>query len=231
MVRQFAVIGLGRFGLSVAKTLSEEGCEVIAIDKREDNVAEAADFVTSAIQIDATDEKALKSLGIFNMNAVILCIGTNIQASILTALLLKELGVKEIVAKAINQLHKKALLKIGVDRVVLPEIDMGIRLGKSLVRPGVSEHIELSKDHTLMEILAPKRFIGKTLREANIRAKFRLNVIGIKRKLREIDNMGSTLEKEAMDINPSADDIIARGDMLVVLGKNKDVEKFKENGE
>ena len=231
MARQFGVIGLGRFGFSVAKTLSEEGCEVIAIDKREDNVALAADFVTSAIQIDATDEKALRSLGIFNMSTVILCIGSNIQASILTALLLKELGVKEIVAKAINQLHKKALLKIGVDRVILPEIDMGIRLGKSLVRAGVSEQIELSKDHTLMEIVAPQKFIGKTLREANIRAKFGLNVIGIKRKMREIDNMGSTLEKEAMDINPSADDIIARGDMLVVLGKNKDVEKFKENGE
>ena len=167
--KQFVIIGLGRFGSSIAKTLYSLGNDVLAIDKDEDVVQEIADNVTHAVQLDATDENALKSLGIRNFDVAVVTIGDNIQSSIMATLLVKELGVKYIIAKGHSDLHAKVLYKIGADRVVLPEKDMGIRVAHNLVSSNILDYIELSEDYSVMEIQVLDEWSGKTLNELKIR--------------------------------------------------------------
>ncbi|MBU3959207.1 MAG: TrkA family potassium uptake protein, partial [Candidatus Omnitrophica bacterium] len=158
-MRQFAVIGLGRFGWSVAKTLSEKGHQVLAIDKDEELVQEASDFVTESVQVDSTDEKALKAVGIMNVDVAVVAIGTNLEASVLTTLIIKELGVQHIVARAVTDEHAKVLQRVGATKVVLLERDMGARIANSLVSPSILEHIELSPESSIIETVPPKEFI------------------------------------------------------------------------
>lgn len=227
-MRRFAVIGLGEFGVSVAKTLVKEGGEVIAVDKNGERVQEVSDIVTQAVQIDATDEKALKAVGIPEVDVAVVGMGTDIQASILTNILLKELGVKEIVAKAINFLHGKVLEKIGINKVVFPEIDMGQRVALGLVSSKISEQIELSSRHSIMEIQVPESFVSKTLQELNIRAKYGVNIIAIKRKIGLVDEKGEVTYVDDVDISPQADDVIAKDDALLVFGDNESIAKLRE---
>ncbi len=163
MARQFAVIGLGRFGSSIARTLYNQGCEVLAIDRREEMVQEMSGSVTQAVQLDATDEKALKAVGIENIDVAIVAIGENLQASILISILLKEVGVKEVIAKARTPLHGRILKKIGADKIIFPEKEMGARLARSLVTTNILEQVELSPGYSVVEILAPKEFAGKSI--------------------------------------------------------------------
>ena len=169
--KQFVIIGLGRFGSSIAKTLYSLGNDVLAIDKDEDIVQEIADSVTHAVQLDATDENALRSLGIRNFDVAVVTIGDNIQSSIMATLLVKELGVKYIIAKGHSDLHAKVLYKIGADRVVLPEKDMGIRVAHNLVSANILDYIELSDDYSVMEIQVLHEWAGKTLNELKLRSK------------------------------------------------------------
>jgi trk system potassium uptake protein TrkA len=215
-IKTFAVIGLGRFGGTMARTLHEMGYEVLAIDKDASRVQEMSQIVTHAVEADTTDENALKSLGIRNFDVVIVAIGNDIQASILTTLLLKEIGCKQVVVKAINELHWKVLDKIGADRVVFPERDMGVRMVHSLISPNILDYIELSNDYSIIEIIARDFFSGKTLQELDIRARFGCNVMAIKK--------GNTF-----NIAPSATDAIHEGDVLVVIGHNKDLQKLQEH--
>lgn len=225
-MRQFAVIGLGQFGVSVAKTLAEEGCEVIAIDKREDRVQQVAEFVTNAVTADATDEKTLRSLGVQQVDAAIICIGQDIQSSILIALLLKELGIKEIVAKAVNPSHGKVLEKIGVNKVVFPEIEMGERIARSMISEVVREQISVYSQYSLMEIVAPQSLVGKTLGQLDMRKKYGINVVAIKRQMSSIDDKGAVYLKDYIEIAPDAEDTIAKDDILLVFGKTKDIQAF-----
>ncbi len=216
MKLQVAVIGLGRFGGSICKTLIELGHDVLAIDIKESKVNEFADLVTQAVQLDSTDEQALKEVGIRNMDHVIVAIGDDIQASILTTLILKEMNVPFVTAKAINDHHEKVLAKIGADKIVHPERDMGVRLVHQLLSKNVMDLIELSPDHSLIEIKATNRMIGKSLLELNIRAKYGVNILAIK-------------SDEGLNISPQAEDVIREGDILVVVGANKDISRFEEN--
>lgn len=216
MKLQVAVIGLGRFGGSICKTLIELGHDVLAIDIKESKVNEFADLVTQAVQLDSTDEQALKEVGIRNMDHVIVAIGDDIQASILTTLILKEMNVPFVTAKAINDHHEKVLAKIGADKIVHPERDMGVRLVHQLLSKNVMDLIELSPDHSLIEIKATNRMIGKSLLELNIRAKYGVNILAIK-------------SDEGLNISPKAEDVIREGDILVVVGANKDISRFEEN--
>jgi len=152
--KQFAVIGIGRFGSSVAKTLCGLGHEVLAVDRNQDRIQEIADYVTHAVQADATDEEALKSLGIRNFDAVVVSIGDDIQSSIMIALLCKEMGVKFVVGKAQNDLHAKVLYKIGVDKVIFPERDMGMKIAHHLASTNIIDYIELASDYSLVEVTA-----------------------------------------------------------------------------
>ncbi|MFV9511135.1 potassium channel family protein [Tepidibacillus sp. LV47] len=215
MGKQFAVIGLGRFGLSVAKTLHELDYEVLAIDKDGERIQENMNQVTHVVQADSTDEMALKSLGIRNFDVVVVAIGQDIQASILTTLILKELGVETIVVKAQNQLHAKVLYKIGATKVVFPERDMGQRVAHNLVTPNILDYIELSDEYSIVEIIASEKLSGKSLVELNIRARFGCNVMAIK-------------NQDKINIAPSAKDIIYEGDVLVVIGHNNDLKKFQD---
>jgi trk system potassium uptake protein TrkA len=217
-VKQFVVIGCGRFGSSVAKTLYSLGYDVMAVDISEDIVQHLNNSVTHAVQADATDEGALKALGIRNFDVAIVTIGHNIQSSILITLIVKELGVKYVVAKAQNELHGKVLYKIGADRVVFPERDMGVRVAHNLVSSNILDYIELAPDFSIVEVKADKNWNGKTLKDLNVRAKFGINVIGIKR--------GTDI-----NISPAANDTINEDDILIVIGSNDDLQRLENHDE
>jgi len=226
-MRQCVVVGLGIFGAAVAKTLVEKGCEVLAIDEDEEKVKEISEIVTQAVQADATDEKTLRSLGVDKMDMAVISTGENMEASILVTLLMKELGVKTIVAKAISPSHGTVLRKIGATRVVFPERDIGVRLAESLASPDILEHIALSPEYGILEVHAPKSFIGSTLRKINVRAKHGVIIIAIKRKLPYLTETGESDFKEEILITPEADEEVADGDILVVLGPNKKIDNLR----
>ena len=210
MKRVFGVIGLGRFGYHVAKTLAEAGVEVIAIDKDPDKVRQVSDLVTHAYIADALDEKALEESGIFTADTVVISIGVNIEASILVTVILLGRGVKDIVAKAINPLHGEVLSRLGVKRVVYPEMEMGVKLARSLLIGGVLEEIPFAPGYSIFEIKAPRRITGKTLKELDLRRRYGITVLVIKRGDKVI-------------VNPSATDRIEPDDVLLVLGSGEDV--------
>jgi len=221
-MRQFAVIGLGRFGWSVAKTLSEKGHQVLAIDKDQELVQEVSEFVTEAVQVDSTDEKSLKAVGIMDVDVAIVSIGTNLEASVLTALILKELGIQHIVARAVTDEHGKVLEKVGATKVIFLERDMGSRVANSLISPSILEHIELSPEFSIMETVPPKEFIGKSIRDLDVRAKHGLDIIAVRKKDKPADG-GSEI-----NVAPKADYIIKQGDIFVIIGANVNLDKFKK---
>ncbi len=212
--RQFAVIGLGRFGRSVALTLAEMGCEVLGLDLEEDVVQEMMNCLTHVVQADATDEETLRSLGLRNFDVVVVGIGQDIQSSILATLMLKELGVGNVVAKAQTEAHGKVLARVGADRVVFPERDMGARVAHSLVSANVLDQIELSPDYTIMEIVAGEKLATKTLRQLDLRAKYGLNVMAIRKG-------------DEVIVSPRADESIAADDVLVVIGRDDAIRRLE----
>jgi len=221
-MRQFAIIGLGEFGMSVAKTLSEKGHQVLAIDKDEELIQEASEFVTEAVQVDATEEKALKAVGIMNVDIAIVGIGTNLEASVLTTLILKELGVQHVVARAVTDEHGKVLEKVGAEKVVFLERDMGSRIANSLVSPSILEHIELSPEFAIMETVPPKEFIGKSIGDLDVRAKHGLNIIAVRRK----DTSGEG--EDELNVAPKADYVVKQKDVFIIVGSNDNLDKFKK---
>lgn len=214
-MKQFVVIGLGRFGAAVAKTLYDMGYEVLGIDINEEKIQEAINFTTHAVQTDAIDEKSLKSLGVRNFDVAIVGIGQDIQSSILTTLILKEMGVKYVVSKAQNDLHGKVLYKTGADRVVFPERDMGIRVANNLTSTNILDYIELAPDYTIVEITAPDFMFNKSLKDLDLRAKYGINVVAIK------------TGKEIL-VSPTADATIKAGDIVVAIGSNDKLKKIEE---
>jgi len=221
MKKQFAVIGLGRFGSAVAISLTELGFNVIAVDNDEVKVRQLADLVTVAVQFDTLDEQALRDAGIANADVAIVSIGQDISASVLAVVLLKDLGIHEIIAKAVNELHGRVLRKIGVKRVVFPEKDMAIRLAKNLTGPEFLEHIELSPDYSIVEVSAPSFLWDKSVKDTNLRAEYGINIIAVLGS-RPVDGQ----EKKVMNINPNPEDIIKKGDILVLLGADRDITRL-----
>lgn len=213
MKKEFVVIGLGRFGGSIVNELIRLGADVLAIDTSPERVDEYAKIATQAVVADTTDEEAIKALGIRNFEHVIIAIGENIQASILTTLILKDLGVEQITVKAQNDYHARVLHKIGADHVVHPERDMGIRIANNMMSNNVLDYLELSDEHSIMEIRANDRIAGYSLIDLDIRANYGINIVGIKR--------GS-----AIMISPAADEKILRGDVLLVIGADVDINRF-----
>ncbi|WP_080834295.1 potassium channel family protein [Cohnella massiliensis] len=213
--KQFAIIGLGRFGSSVAKFLSEMGYEVLAIDENEELVQDVAHIVTHAVSADSTDEEAVRALGIRNFDVVVVAIGQDIQASILTTLILKDLGVKQIIVKAQNELHGKVLSKIGADKVIFPERDMGLRVAHHLVSPNILEHIELSNDYSIVEMKVPSQIVGRNLKQLDIRVKYNCNVLAVKRD-------------GEMNITPHPDESLNSEDVLVIVGRNDQLNRLEQ---
>lgn len=230
-MKQFGVFGLGIFGKSVATNLMKEGMEVIAIDKIERNIEEIKNEVTQAAILDSTKEEALKALDIGNLDCAIVAIGDDMESSILTALLLKKLGVPKIIARATSEAHKQILTLIGVDEVVNPEEEIGLRLAKRLSSTHILHHLDVSEKHTIAEILVSDAFIGKTIREMNLRARFGVNIVGIKKKIPYVTESGENVFIEKYIDFPSPDDIFEEGDVLVLVGDERaiaEVEKFIE---
>jgi trk system potassium uptake protein TrkA len=218
--RQFAVIGLGRFGSAMAVTLSELGHDVIGVDGDEARVEQLADRISHALQLDATDEKALRAAGIQDVDVAVVSIGENIESSLLVVMQLRELGVQKIVAKAVTPLHGKILERLGVSRVVFPEREMAVRMAHSLVMPNVIDYIELSGDFSIIEVPAPESFVGRTLKQLELRPRFGLMLVAIKRQ-----GPDGTV---ATSIAPAADEAILAGDVLALLGSNERLNRLDQ---
>lgn len=213
--KQFVVIGMGRFGYSVATCLAGLGEDVLAVDVDEGRIAEIAPHVTHAVQADSTDEKALKALGIGNFDVAIVSIGTNLQASIMVTMLCKELGVKYVLAKAQSNLHAKVLYKTGADKVIFPERDMGFRVAHNLSASNVLDYMEIAGDLRIVEIMAIPAWTGKSLIELDFRVRYDVNIIAIKKS------------GEDMNTAPKGTDEIELSDSLIVVGEKNAIEKLE----
>ena len=214
-MKSYAVIGLGRFGQALAKQLCALGAEVLAMDVRADLVQQAANEVTHAVVADAQDKEILRSLGVAHMDCAVIAIGDDLAASVLVAMNLKELEVPYVVCKAHDETHRRILEKLGVDRVVIPEQENAQRLGRSLHSHNVLDYIELSEEYGILEVPAPKTWIGKTLKELNVRAELGVNIIAVE-------------SNKKTNVSPSADYRIQAGDVMVVLGDNYSLEAVQK---
>ena len=207
---------MGRFGGNLCKELASLGIDVLAIDKDTNRIQEYNDIVSQTVEIDALDEEAIKSIGITNFDSVIVSIGEDLQASILITLMLKELGIKQVWVKARNEHHQKVLEKIGADRVIHPERDMARRIAHHIVSDKVTDYIELSKDYSMVEIIASKKLAGKTLNELDVEDRFNCSIVAIKK------------DEETIKVKPESDTKINLNDILITIGKNSDLERFED---
>lgn len=213
---QFVIIGLGRFGASIGKELIELGYEVLGVDRDEEKVQELSGVLTHVVIADATEEDSLRSIGARNFDCGVVAIGDDVQASILAAILLKELGVKKVVAKAVSELHGRVLERMGVDRIVYPERDMGIRVAHQLVSPNLLDYIELSDQYTIAELGVPACLSGKSIEEMNPRGRYGCSIVALNKP-------------QGMIVAPTASDVLAEGDVMVVIGTNRQIETFQKD--
>jgi trk system potassium uptake protein TrkA len=215
-MKRVVVIGLGIFGFNIAKDLYENGIEVIAVDKNKDIIQKIKDFSTKAILADGTDKEVIDSIGIQEDDIVIVSFGEDLAASTLITLHLRELKVKTIVVKAPNEDHKRVLERVGATQVVIPEREMADKVAKGIISPNVLDYIPLSDDYTISEIAPPASFMGKTIAELHLRTKYHVEVIAIKEVL-----------PDRIKMVPRADFVIKDSDVLVVIGKEEDIQKIK----
>jgi len=215
-MKRVVVIGLGIFGFNIAKDLYENGIEVIAIDKDKEMIQKIKDFSTKAVLADGTDKEVIESIGIQEDDVVIVSFGENLAASTLITLHLKEMKVKNIIVKAPNEDHKHVLEKVGATEVIIPERAMADKVAKSLISPNILDYIPLSEDYTISEIAPPASFMGKTIGELHLRTKYHIEVIAVREML-----------PERLTMVPRAEFVIKDSDVLVVIGKEKDIQKIK----
>ena len=215
MKKGFAVLGLGRFGTSVAIHLAETGAEVMVVDQDEANVHEVADLVTYAVQGDISDPETLTSLGIGNMDAVIVAIAGNIEASVMATILAKEQGVPYVIAKAQNEMHGKILDKVGADNVIYPEKDMGARIARNLTVGNFIDLFELSSKVSMVEMIVKPEWEGKTLVELDLRGRYGVNVVAVKRGV-------------DLDVSPAPTEALQAGMHLLLTGYNHDLKKLMQ---
>ena len=211
--KEFVVFGLGKFGLSVARTLADNGCQVMAVDSEQSKVEEIAEAVTYAVCMDVTDADAIHSLGIRNFDGAIVAIGENLEASVLVTIISKELGIPYVLAKAQTELQAKVLKKVGADKIVFPEKETGMRIANNLVSGNFFDAIELSTKYSMVDLDMPSEWVGKSLRELNLRATTKLNIIGIK-------------QNDEFEITPDPDAPLEEDDVLVVIGRNQNLSKL-----
>lgn len=216
-MKQFAVIGLGNFGFHAARALFEHGNEVIAIDVDAARVQAIDPYATKAIRVDATDVNALRTLGLENMEAVIVSTGFNISMSILICLHLQELGVKRIVAKAVDDDHETILTRVGATQIVHPERDIAQRVAGGLTQPNVLDYIPLGADYELVQILAPSAFVGKSLKELQLRSEYNVHVIGLRKP-----------GPSEFRFVPSPDSRIEKEEVMLIIGREKDISRLRE---
>ncbi len=213
-MKKFLIIGLGRFGISVAHSLAMQKCEVMVLDRTESRLHEIRDEVTYALVGDGSEKNVLEKIGIRNFDTVIICIGDSLEASIMTTALAKELGASKIIVKGQNEMHAKVLRMVGADKVVLPERDMGARLAQMLTTETFMDYIELSPTHSIIEMEVPKDWVGKTIIDLDVRKKFHINILAIKKA------------DGTIDAAPGSDTFFSKTDIIVVLGEKDSLERL-----
>lgn len=228
--KTFVVIGLGVFGSYVVKYLSKYNVDIIGIDKDEKKVEELKEYLKIPIVGDATEIKQLEDAGVSpkEVDVAIVAVGESIEENLYITLLLKELEIKRIVSRALNTQHAKILAKIGVDKIIFPESMAAENLINSLLSPSILEHFTISEEHSIIEVIARKEFFNKTLQEIGLRTKYKVTVLGIRRKSTIINESGETDFKDEILFLPPPEEKILQGDILIVGGKNSDIEKFKK---
>lgn len=223
---KFAVIGLGRFGWTVATTLASTGIDVIAIEKNSKLIEDIKDKVALAACLDSTDESALRGLSINEVDAVVLAIGSSIQDSVLTCAILKKIGVNMIYAKVENNLHARILEFMGVKNIYFPEEMVGEQLAKTLISKNILEYVSLTSGHIMIELVAPYEFVGKTLQELALPAEKGINVVAIKYNYLNIAEDGNNVVEVRINDMPGANDYVREGDILILLGPKGNIDKL-----
>lgn len=214
-MKQYIVIGAGRFGTAVATTLLEAGQEVMVVDKDENAIQSISEIIDNVAILDVADESALRTIGLGNFDVAIVAIGTNLRSSVIATLIAKELGVKEVVSKASDKLQADVLRRIGADRVVFPEHDMGEKLAKSLVYKRVFDFMKLDKNHSIFQLTVPNTWVGKSTLSLNLRENYKVNIVGIQ--------SGDDFQ---VPIDPNT--IFKRGDTIIVAGKTQSIERIAD---
>lgn len=212
MKKQFAVFGLGSFGMSVAVTLQSLGCEVVAVDEDMDRVEEAADKVSFAMAADVGEPEVIEAMGARNLDGAVVAV-SGMEASVLATMVSKEIGVPYVIAKAKNDLHEKVLKKVGADVVIFPEREMGVRIARSMVSRNFIDWIALSDEYSMIEIATPEGWIGKTLLELDVRKNYDVSVVGMKKD-------------GEFEVSPDPEKILEEGMLLILIGSNKALEKI-----
>ena len=224
---RFAVIGMGRFGTAIAQTLSQRGAEVLAIDNREENIEDIKDEVAYAVTMDSTDIKALKSQNIQDMDAIVVAIGGDFEALLLTTVLLMELNVKRVIARATGKHQRMILEKLGIKEILSPEHEVGIAVAERLLNPNIITSLQLPDSYEIVEVKTPKELANRTIAEISLRNKYNLNLITLKREF-EVNKDGTPeVEKHILGV-PSSDTILFETDTIIVFGKARDIERFIE---
>ncbi len=213
--KEYMIIGCGRFGKSVAVTLAELGHEVLVIDKDEDTINEISNFVTHAVAADVMVDGTLESLGVHNMDEVIVAMGSNFEASLMSTAVAKENNVKTVIVKVSDKIHGNIMKKVGADRVIIPEKDSGIRLAYNISSSNILDYIELSEDFSIMEIKPPRSWVGRTLAELNVRNEYGVTIVAIKEE-----------NNREININPLPEYSFKETDITLVLGEYKKIEKI-----
>ncbi len=212
--KQIVVVGLGRFGTSLVRTLVEAGHEVLALDKDLRKVEDASDFATQAAQVDATDEEALREMGVRNFDIAVVAIGADLKSSILVTLLLKRAGVKMVVSKAQDDLHGEILGRVGADRVVYPERETGIRVAHSLMTPSLVDYLEVMPGYGIAKLVAPPDFVGRELAEIDLKGRFGVTTLALRRGNEII-------------LNPIRSEVVGRDNVLIIAGKDEQLEAMR----
>jgi len=221
------VIGLGAFGRRVAEVIADRGGKVIAIDNDPNLIDRVKDSVTQAVLLDATDETSLASAPFDDVDVAVVAIGVNVASSVLATALLKRIGVPYVLARSISDLHEQVLRQIGADEIVNIEIDEGQRVAMRLMSPEILDRIPVSKSISVAELYAPRSFVGKSIAELDLRNRFNLTVASITRTLLRVDEIGNPIRNEQI-IFPKKDDVLQEADVLLVVGKNEDIDAMKE---
>jgi trk system potassium uptake protein len=223
----FAVIGLGAFGRKVCEVITERGGKVIAIDNDPELIDKIKDTVIQAVLLDSTDVDSLTNAPFDDVGAAVVAIGDNIASSVLTTALLKRIGIPYILARATSEIHEQVLKQVGADEIVNIEIDEGVRIGNKLMSPEVLDRIPITQTISVAELYPPKTFLGKNLGKLDLRGKFNLNVIAITRIALTVDETGNPVRNEQV-LFPSGDDVLEDTDVLLIVGKNEDIDALKE---
>jgi len=227
-MNQFLVIGLGDFGREIALALSEQGSEVIVVDNQPGAIEAIKDSVAQALVLNSTDENALRSIGLENIDTAIVAIGEHIEASILTTAILKDLGVRRIIARANSPRHARILERIGAERIISPETQIARQVAKSLVARHVLERVELTENHSLVTMYAPRRYWGQKIVSTGIRRDFNIMIIGIERKIPEVNDQGEIVMRSKFLSIPGPNDMLKEGDIILVVGQNERLDRLAE---